>query len=87
MARNQYQAPEGLNPFRIYYSDGGSEALRQRLQALSLDEIKGVIAQYTEIPRKMYKNLQDVGICCGLVIQAVGDIATRSQAFGDYRLD
>ncbi|WP_054693999.1 hypothetical protein [Syntrophomonas palmitatica] len=82
----QYPVPEGFEPYQIYY-DEGSPGLYNKLQTLTADELKGVLAQYTAIPRAQYNRKQKSEDLAQMVVQGIKDVASRGQAFGDYKLD
>lgn len=82
----QYPVPEGFDPYRVFY-DEGSPGLYRGLQALQVDELKGVLARFTSIPRKDYVRKQKHELLVEMAVQGVKEVATRGQAFGDYKLD
>lgn len=84
--QKQYPVPEGFDPYQIFY-DKGSPGLFNALKQLEIDELKGVLARFTSVARKDYTRRQNREILAEMAAQEVKDIATRGQAFGDYKLD
>ncbi len=84
--QKKYPVPEGFDPYKIFYDEGGP-GLYGRLQSLEVDELKGLLSQFTAIPRKDYVRKQNQEILVEMIVQAVKNVATRGQAFGDYKLD
>jgi hypothetical protein len=84
--QKQYPIPEGLDPYKIYY-DEGSPGLYNKLQTLTVDELKGVLAKYTAIPRAQYTRKQKCEDLVQMAVQEIKAVASRGQAFGDYKLD
>lgn len=82
----KYPVPEGFDPYKIFY-DEGSPGLYRGLQALQVDELKGVLARFTSISRKDYVRRQKQELLVEMAVQGVKEVATRGQAFGDYKLD
>jgi hypothetical protein len=82
----KYPVPEGLNPFKIFY-DEGSPGLIHRLHNLPVDELKGLLSEFTEIPRKDYTPKQNREILINMLVQEIKNVATRSEAFGNYQLE
>jgi hypothetical protein len=82
----KYPVPEGFDPYKIFY-DEGSPGLYRGLQALQVDELKGVLARFTTIPRKDYVRRQKQELLVEMAVQGVKEVATRGQAFADYKLD
>jgi len=81
-----YPVPDGFDPYQTFY-DEGSPGLYSRLNVLTVDELKGILAKYTTVPRKDYTRKQKHEALVEMVVQGVKDVATRGQAFGDYKLD
>ncbi|MEN6327181.1 MAG: hypothetical protein ABFD18_13390 [Syntrophomonas sp.] len=84
--QKQYPVPEGFDPYQIFY-DEGSPGLYNALHQLEVDEIKGVLTGFTSIARKDYSRKQNRETLVQMAVQEVKDVATRGQAFGDYKLD
>lgn len=84
--QKQYPVPEGFDPFKTFY-DTGSPGLYNQLRPFEADELKGILAKFTSIPRKEYARKQKQEILIEMVVQGVKDIATRGEAFGDYKLE
>lgn len=84
--QKQYPAPEGFDPYRVFY-DEGSPGLYNALHNMEVDEIKGVLARFTSVARKDFTRKQNREILAEMAVQGVKDVATRGQAFGDYKLD
>ncbi|MDD3364783.1 MAG: hypothetical protein PHZ03_07375 [Syntrophomonas sp.] len=84
--QKKYPVPEGFDPYQIFYDEGGP-GLYIKLQSLEVDEIKGLLSQFTPIPRKDYVRKQNQEILLEMLAQAIKNVATRGQAFGDYKLD
>lgn len=81
----KYPVPEGFDPYKIFY-DEGSPGLYNRLQALEVEELKGVLTQFTNLPRPEYVRKQNHEILVQMVVQGVKEITSRGQAFGDYKM-
>lgn len=81
----QYPVPEDFDPYQIFY-DEGSPGLYNSLHKLEVDEIKGVLARFTSIARKDFTRKQNRETLVQMAVQEVKDVATRGQAFGDYKL-
>jgi len=84
--QKQYPVPEGLDPAKVFYDEGGP-GLYRKLQGLQVDELKGLLSQFTAIPRKDYVRKQNQEMLVEMLVQAIKNVATRGQAFGDYKLD
>ncbi len=84
--QKQYPLPEGFDPYKIFY-DVGSPGLYNQLNGLEVDELKGILDKFTNLPRKDYARKQKKEILVEMIIQEVKDRATRGVAFGDYKLD
>ena len=84
--QKKYPVPAGFDPFKIYY-DLGSPGLYNQLHLLNVDELKGVLAQFTKLPRKDYVHKQKQDVLVEMAVRGVKDIATQGEAFGDYKLD
>lgn len=82
----QYPVPEGFDPYKVFY-DEGSPGLYNALQHLEADQIKGLLARFTTVERKDYSRKQNHQILVEMMVQGIKDVATRSEAFGDYKLD
>lgn len=84
--QRKYPVPEGFNPFEIFYNEG-SPGLYHHLQSLEIEQLKGVLANFTNIPRQEYVNKRKREPLVEMVVQGVKDVATRGVSFGDYRLE
>lgn len=84
--QKQYPVPDGFDPYQIFY-DKGSPGLYNALSQLEIDEIKGVLARFTTVARKNFTRKQNRETLVQMAVQEVKDVATRGQAFGDYKLD
>ena len=84
--QKQYPVPEGFDPYQVFY-DEGSPGLYNALHKLEVDEIKGVLARFTSVARKDFARKQNRETLAEMAVQGVKDVATRDQAFGDYKLD
>ncbi len=84
--QKKYPVPEGFDPYKVFY-DLGSPGLYNQLNLMGVDELKGVLANFTNLPRKDYARKQKQEILVEMAVQGVRDIATRGEAFGDYKLD
>lgn len=84
--QKKYPIPNNFDPFKTFY-DHGSPGLYNELHLLNVDELKGVLARFTNLPRKDYVRRQKQDILVEMAVQGVKDIATRGEAFGDYKLD
>lgn len=83
--QKKYPVPDDLNPFQVFY-DEGSPGLCQRLYALEIDQIKGILSNYTSIPRQEYSRKQNRELLVELAVQGIKNVATHGQEFGDYKL-
>lgn len=84
--KKSYPVPDGFDPFKVFY-DHGSPGLYNELHLLNPDELKGVLARFTNIPRKDYVRKQKQDILVEMAVQGIKNIVTRGEAFGDYKLD
>jgi len=81
----KYPVPQDFDPYQLFY-DEGSPGLYSRLHTLEIDELKGVLSQFTSIPRKDYVYKQNRETLAELAAQGIKNVAARGQAFGDYQL-
>lgn len=84
--QKKYPVPAGFDPYKTYY-DHGSPGLYSELQRLDIEELKGVLAQFTKLARKDYVRKQKQDVLVEMAVRGVKDIATQGEAFGDYKLD
>ncbi|MDD3023886.1 MAG: hypothetical protein PHE26_08310 [Syntrophomonadaceae bacterium] len=84
--QKQYPTPEGFDPYQVFY-DEGSPGLFNALHKMEVDELKGVLGRFTDIPRKDFVRKQNQEILTEMAVQGVKEVAARGLAFGDYKLD
>ncbi len=84
--QKKYPVPDGFDPYKVFY-DHGSPGLYTELNLLDIDELKGVLARFTNLPRKDYVRKQKQDVLLEMAVQGIKDIATQGEAFGDYKLD
>ncbi len=73
-------APEGLNPFEIFY-DAGSIGLISELERLSFDELEAVRIRFTAVKREY-----NIVTLIALIVQDVKNRCHRGAAFGDVKI-
>jgi len=81
----KYGYPEGFDAFKIYY-DKGTPGLYQSMTGFSLNELKGVLVNFTNLPRESYVKKRNARLLLDMAVEGVKRMAGRSQAFGDYKM-
>ena len=81
----EYLFPDGFDAFQIYY-EKGSPGLYHSMTGFSVDELKGVLVHFTNLPRESFVKKRDPQLLLDMAVEGVKKMAGRSQAFGDYKM-
>lgn len=80
--QKKYPIPDGFDPFRIF-NDIGSPGLYNHLLALGVDELKGILAHFTNLPRQEYVRKQKQEILAQMIVQTIGEVIAGGAGFGN----
>lgn len=78
--KEKVQVPEGLDPFQIYYDQGGL-GLQQALEPMDAATLKAILAHYALDPARSYTRWRKPERLTAFIIERVKALSNKGQAF------